>query len=233
MKVSSWDVLGLSRAKMCALVASVGIATAACILTVTLTLLGAVSVVLALGVGAAGAYLVASYPRRSLDRSALLQAREAPALAASAAVYLQSTGSRSKTVLMLRSQEPRLSDLFEKARRSTLLGMDAKMAFERTEAVRADSTAGVVGSIVRAHPDKVSDGGEELDGILRASSSAEETNFPVFLTISFFLPIMLMLLAAVGHHDNFASVASLSVLEVVILDLALSFASTERRRLSA
>ena len=66
-----------------------------------------------------------------------------------------------------------------------------------------------------------------------ASLSKEETKFPVFLTISFFLPIMLMLLAALGHHTDPVAMVSLTFLELVVLDLALALSSTERKRLSA
>ncbi|MDA4136194.1 MAG: hypothetical protein OK449_04235 [Thaumarchaeota archaeon] len=233
MKAASWATLGLSRVRMCALVVSVGAVAAAAVLATTFGLLGGISIVLAAAVGAASSYLVASAPKRSLDRSALLQAREAPALAASSAVYLQSTGSRAKTVMMLHSDESRLQALFERAKRSTLLGFDAPAVLEAGESVRADSTAGILSSVARAQGERLADGGEELEGIVRASLSAEETKFPVFLTVSFFLPIMLMLLAAVGRHDDPVSVVSLMVLEIFILDLALSFTSTERRRLSA
>jgi hypothetical protein len=232
VRASSWSVLRLSPTRMTALAVLAGLATAACVLGATYTIFGGVSVVLAGAVGVASSYLVAGFPKRSLDRSALLQAREAPALAASAAVYLQSTGSRAKTILMLRSDEPRLEALIERAKRRTLLGEDASSTLGDAEGVRADSTAAILASVASARGERLADGGEELEGMVRASLATEETKFPVFLTISFFLPIMLMLLAAVGHHDDLASIVSLTVLEIVVLDVALSFASTERKRLS-
>jgi len=232
VRPASWGVLGLSPVRMVALAVSAGAVTAACILAFTIGILGGVSVLLAVAVGGAATYLVASLPKRSLDRSALLQAREAPELAASAAVYLQSTGSRSRTILMLHSQEPRLDGLIERAKKHTLLGLDPSAAFDGSEAVRADSTAGILSAVTRAQGEKLADGGEELDGMVRASLASEETKFPVFLTVSFFLPIMLMLLVAVGHHDSTDAVLSLAAVEVLILDLVLSFASAERKRLS-
>ena len=127
-----------------------------------------------------------------------------PALAASAAVYLQSTGSRAKTVMMLHSDEPRLAALFERAKRATLLGMDASAAFwaGRGDAGRFclwDTRArwyGPRGSKLHGRRR-----GARGDGP-RFASRRRRPSFPVFLTISFFLPIMLMLLAAVGHHDD-------------------------------
>jgi hypothetical protein len=232
MKPESWSALGLSPRRMTAFLVLVGISAGVCVLVTTWAILGGVSVLLSGVVGIAAAYVVAGAPKRSLAGSALIQAREAPALAASAAVYLQSTGSRAKTVLMLHSDEPRLDSLIQRAKRSTLLGMDASVSLGGSEGVQADSTAAILGSVARAQGERLADGGEELEGMVRASLSSEETKFPVFLTVSFFPPIMLMLLAAVGHHDDPVSITSLTVVEMVILDLALSFASTERKRLA-
>jgi len=214
-------------------VLAVGAVAGTSVLLATLEVLGSVSALLALAVGGLASYVVGGYPKRSLDRSAVVQAREAPVLAASAAVYLESTGSRSKTVMMLQSEEPRLSEIFENAKKATLLGRDASVALPGSEVVRADSVSGILSAVVRAQGSRLYDEGEELEGIVRASLAAEETKFPVFLTVSFFLPIMLMLLVAIGQHDDPLSVVSLAFVEVVVLDLALSFASTERQRLSA
>ncbi len=232
MRFSSWDSMGLDRRKMSLVVLLVGSCAACSVLVATFATLGAVSVLLGLAVGGLASYVVGGFPKRSLDRTAIMQAREAPVLAASAAIFLESTGSRSKTVMMLRSAEPRLASMIEEAKRSTLLGKDAAVALAGTEEVRADSVSSILGSVIRAQGDRLYDEGEELEGMVRASLSGEETKFPVFLTISFFLPIMLMLLVAVGHHDDPFSVVSLAFVEVVVLDLALSFSSTERRRLS-
>jgi hypothetical protein len=230
--ISAWDAVGLDRRRMAVVSVVVGIAAGLCVFAATFFILGDTAALLAAAVGAMAGYLVAGSPKRSLDRSAITQAREAPVLAASAAVYLQSTGSRAKTLLMLHSDEPRLAELLENAKRSTLRGIDAKTALGDAGAVRADSVSSIISSVERAQGEGLHDEGQELEGIVRASLSSEETKFPVFLTVCFFLPIMLMLVAAIGHHDDPTSIVSLAFLEVVVLDLALSFSSTERRRLS-
>ena len=101
-----------------------GLAVACALVLVTFPFLGQLALVLGAVVGLGSGYAVAAIPRRSIERSALEQARESPALAAAASVYLQSSGSKSKTVLMLRSEEPRLSAMLGELRRTTLLGMD-------------------------------------------------------------------------------------------------------------
>ncbi|MGD0637587.1 MAG: hypothetical protein ABSA72_06070 [Nitrososphaerales archaeon] len=234
MKSRAWEALDLDERRMVAAVVAVAAVVGSAVLVATYSLLGDLAVVLGAVVALGSGYALAALPRRSIERSALQQAGESPALAAAASVYLQSSGSKSKTVLMLRSDEPRLAFLLDELRRGTLLGFDPADTYERLGGrAESESASKILGSVVRAQGDRLADEGEELEGMVRSSLSKEETKFPVFLTISFFLPIMLMLLAAIGHHTDLVAIVSLTFLEVVILDLALSISSTERKRLSA
>jgi hypothetical protein len=234
LKTTSWDTMGLDRRRMCMIVVSVGVAIACTLAVVTYPFLGQIALVLGVVVGLGSGYAVAAIPRRSLEGSALEQARESPALAAAASVYLQSSGSKSKTVLMLRSDEPRLSSMLAELRRTTLLGIDPVDSYARMGGrAESDSVSKILGAVVRAQGERLVDEGEELEGMVLASLSKEETKFPVFLTVCFFLPIMLMLLAAIGHHTDPVAMVSLTFLELVVLDLALALSSTERRRLSS
>lgn len=233
-RTRAWDALGLDRRRMVLIVATVSIAPAAAVLVVTVPFIGQAAAVLGLVVGAAAAYTAAAFPKRALERSALLQAREAPTLAASGAVYLQGTGSKSKTVLMLHSDEPLLSSQLDDMKRQTLLGIDASGSLKSSvDRVQSESALRILHSIVRAQGERLQDEGEELESAIRSSVSGEETKFPVFMTIAFFLPIMLMIFAAMEHHADPVAIVSLAFLEIVVLDLALSISSTERRRLSA
>jgi len=234
MKTSSWDALGLDRRRMSALVVLVSCSVGSAVTLATYHILGQLAVVLGAIVALGSGYAVAALPRRSVERSAIRQAGESPALAAAASVYLQSSGSKSKTLLMIGSEEPRLSALLGELRRNVLLGFDPAEAYVRLGGrVESESVSKILGSVVRARGERLADEGEELEGIVTGSLSREETKFPVFLTISFFLPIMLMLLAAIGHHTDPVSMVSLTFLELVVLDLALALSSTERARLAA
>jgi hypothetical protein len=219
---------------MTLIVAAVAAAPALAVFAVAALFLGQLAIVLGVVVGAASAYTAAALPKRILEKSALLQARESPTLAASGAVYLQGTGSKSKTVLMLHSDEHLLSSLLDDMKRKTLLGFDSAETLERSERLaRSESAGRILRSIVRAHGDRLQDEGDELESVVRSAVSGEETKFPVFLTIAFFLPIMLMIFAAMEHHTDPVAIVSLAFLEIVVLDLALAVSSTERRRLSA
>lgn len=195
--------------------------------------LGRIALGLAVVIALLTAYALAGMPRRSLEQSSLVQAREAPSLAASASVYLQTTGSRSKTLLLLKSEEASLGNVLVEFRRRTLLGKEAGESWKSLEdGVRSDSVFTVLTSVVKSNPSRLNDQGEELDGMVRSAASKEETKFPVFLTVSFFLPIMLMLAAAIGKLTSPIPFATLVLLELIVLDLALTLSSTERRRLS-
>ena len=124
LRARSWDALDLDARRMSAAVSLVAVVVGSAVLVVTFSLLGDLAVVLGTVVALGSGYALAALPRRSIERSALLQAGESPALAAAASVYLQSSGSKSKTVLMLRSDEPRLAFLLGELRRGTLLGFD-------------------------------------------------------------------------------------------------------------
>jgi hypothetical protein len=234
MKFFGWDELGIDARRMAAIVAAVSLLTGSIVALVAHPILGDLGVLLAVVAALGSAYSVAALPRRSREWSSVQQAREVPALAAAAAVYLQSSGSKCKTLLMLRSDEPRLAGALAELRRTTLLGIDPGESYSRLGGrVESESASKVLASVIRSQTDKLSDEGEELEGMVNASLAKEDTKFPVFLTICFFIPIMLMLLAAIEHHTDPLSMLSLTFLEVVVLDLSLVLASTERGRLAA
>ena len=229
----AWDEMGLARGRMKSLVALSVVGPALAVGLATEPIVGQIAYLLAVVVGAASGFTVASLPRHELERSALIQAGEAPALAAAGAVYLQGTGSKSKTILMLKSEEPLLSSALGAMKKGTLLGVDSSETLRGVEdRVQSESVLRVLNSIVRAQGARLQDEGEELESAVKESSSGEETKFPVFLTISFFLPIMLMIFASMEHRVDPVAMVTLAFLEVVVLDLALSLSSTDRRRLS-
>src|SRR3989475_3581692 len=94
----------------------------AAVSVVTRDILGSDSWIIGALTAAATAYLVGSEPRRKLDTVSLWQAREAPVVAASAAVSLRATGSNSRALMLLRCEEEELAGTLERAKRMVLLG---------------------------------------------------------------------------------------------------------------
>jgi len=226
MKVQSWEQVGLDQGRALAFTACAAAAMFGIVVAVGAVLrVGSVSFVLGAMAAACAGYLVSTAPRRIVRVAAFRQTLESPSFAASSNIYLRATGSRSKTFLMLRAEEPLLGSFLAEVRRRVLLGYDATSAIAgaRPEShLFSESARTVVNSVVGVDRARIEEGSDELDGILNSGGLDEETKMPIFIAISFFLPIMLMLFAAITKWNGQEAVAALVVLEVIILDLTLA-----------
>lgn len=226
MKVRSWEQLGLDQRKALLFAAAVAASFFVIVAVAGRQLqTGEASVVLGLVAAAGAGYLVTTAPRRIVDRAAFEQTLEAPSFAASSNIYLKSTSSRSKTLLMVRAGEPRLRSFLAVVRRQILLGYDAAAAIEAGRPQNhlfSESVRTVLNAIVGVGRARVEEGGEELDGILNSSGLDEETKLPLIIAVSFFLPIMLMLTAATTKGTGPLAMAALVVIEIVVLDITLA-----------
>jgi len=230
LRFQSWEQVGLHSKKALAFAFGVGTSFFVLVTLVGEELrLGSVSVVLGAMAAAGASYLVSTAPRRTLRVAAFQQTLEAPSFAASSNIYLKSTSSRSKTLLMLRADEPRLRSFLADVRRRILLGYDAPSAIRGAmpqNRVFSESAKTVLDSVLGVDRASVEEGGDELDGILNSSGLDEETKLPIFIAVSFFLPIMLMLFAAMTKGAGLTTIGALVVLEVVILDITLSISGS-------
>jgi len=230
LKVKSWEQVGLDQNRALAFALGMAASFFALVIFVGVQLhIGSVSFVLGAMAAAGAGYLVSTAPRRIVRMAAFQQTLEAPSFAASSNIYLKSTSSRSKTFLMLRAEEPHLSSFLAEVRRRVLLGYDASSALigPRLEShVFSESVTTVINSVVGVDRARVEEGGDELDGILNSSGLEEETKMPLFIAVSFFLPIMLMLFAAMTKGTGLATMGALVVLEVIVLDLTLAISGT-------
>lgn len=227
MRVESWEQVALDPRRALSFVLGVSAGLSCVVILVGEELrLGSVSVLLGLMAGGAGAYLLLTAPRRIVGAAAFRQTLEAPSLAASSNIYLKATSSRSRAVLMLNAEEPRLKSFIADVRRRVLLGYDAPSAAREAgpqKRVFSESAATVVDSLVGADRTRVEEGADELDSMLGSSGLDEETRLPLVIAVAFFLPIMLMLFAAVGKETSPAAICALAVLEVVVLDITMAF----------
>jgi hypothetical protein len=230
LRVKSWGQLGLDHARALAFALATGASFFVLVTLVGFVLMvGPASVVLGAMAGAASCYLVSTAPRRTVALAAFQQTLEAPSLAASSNIFLKSTSSRSKTLLMLRADEPRLRSFFGEVRRRLLLGYDAPAAIRGAspeEHVFSESVRTVLNSAVGVDGSRVEEGSDELDGILNSSGLDDETKLPLLIAVSFFLPIMLMLFAAMTKGTGPMVLGGLLVLEIVVLDITLAISKT-------
>jgi len=222
----SWEQVGLDRKRATAFVGGIALALFASTTILGLWIrLGSVSFVLGSAAAAASAYLLATAPRRNVRIAAFEQTLEAPSFAASSNIYLKSTSSRSKSLLLLRAEEPHLRYYLTEVKRRVLLGQDppsATMGALPKSHVFSESTKTVLDSVVGIDRARVEEGSEELDGMLSSGGLDEETKLPVLIAICFFLPIMVMLFAALTKQTAISSLGGMAVLEIIILDLTLA-----------
>jgi hypothetical protein len=233
LKVRYWEEVGLDQRR--AIVFTLCVAASFFVLVIfigELLRIGTVSFVLGALAAAGAAYLVSTTPRRIVRLAAFQQTLEAPSFAASSNIHLKSTSSRSKTLLALRAEEPRLSSFLAEVRRRVLLGYDASSATlgARPEShIFSESVRTVINSVVGVDRARVEEGSEELDGMLNSSGLDEETKLPLLIAVAFFLPIMMMLFAAMTKVTGQLAIGALVVLEVIVLDLTLAISSSSIR----
>lgn len=229
MKLASLDRFGISPLKLVALAALIS----GCL---TLAASEALGDVLGGGTGptlvsiaALLFYAVVSTPRRLLDAQRVAQAKESVLLSAAATACLSVTGSRPRTILLLRSRDPAISRSLSDIARKVLLGSRVADALEgssgRLSSYSAVAALHGVASLGRRGFDA---GDEETRGLANSSELSRETKLPVFMTACFFTPIMLLLYAIFSHSYATGSLVELVALEFIILDLAFYLSSGDR-----
>ena len=188
MKIKSWEQLGLDTWRVLLFILAVGslvlrdVAAAGRLLQV-----GDASLVLGMIAAGGASYLVATAPRRLVQRAAFEQTLEAPSFAASSNIYL-------KLHLLAEQDSPSASgraslasaSFLEAVRRRVLLGYDAGAAIEAGRPAShlfSESVRAVMSTIVGIGRARVEEGGEELDGILNSSGLDDETKLPLFIAV--------------------------------------------------
>jgi hypothetical protein len=220
--VSAWRLMGIS------LSGSIG----AAVLTWTLfgEALGAARTPTALVVAVLVLYILLSSPRRLLDGERVVQARESMVLSAAAMACLKVTGSRSKTLVTLRPRDPTLASALTEAGRRVLLGDLVQNAVSGISRSLASYSAGAaLMNVANASPGDFDIGDDEAMGLAVSSELNRETKLPIFMTVCFFLPIMLILYAVFTHTYDPEVLAELGALEFVAIDFAFYLGANDRR----
>jgi hypothetical protein len=233
MKISSWDYYELSPSRLLTLGALISLAAGAAFFVLTSDVLGGTSLDVSVVVVVVVFYLTLSFPKRLVDSEGLSQSREAITLATASSASLEATHSRSRALLALDSSDKAISDLLSGVKRNILLGFSVAESINRIRGrIISDSTRRVLESVASVTPEMVDEGGEETQGITQSSQLSEESKVPLFMAVSFFTPIMLTLFAVLTHQSNPLDFAELIVVQLVVLDVALYFSSSERKKLS-
>ncbi|MDG6985191.1 MAG: hypothetical protein JRM73_00395 [Nitrososphaerota archaeon] len=187
-------------------------------------------VVLALMSGAVF-YLVVTTPRRAMERQRDLQSRESLLLSVSARACLAVTGSRARTLLMLRSKEEGTERAMRAAARLVLLGTRVEVALgEASNTLVSLSAAAAFRGLASLRPEGIEGGDEESKGLASARELSRETKVPMLMTVCFFSPILMVLYAVFSQSYSLESVSELAALELIVVDLAYFLTSSQEGR---
>jgi hypothetical protein len=230
MRIESFEHFGIDSRRLLLLGLSAAVVTAMACAAVAGDALGPATVEVDSVLGALVCYLVVSTPRRVLDSQRVAQARESVPLSVAGAAFLTATGSRSKCMLLLRSKDRELARALTNARRRILLGTPVdESATRASRGLASYSAASVLRSIADLESNISAAGGEESQGLAASSQLSRETKLPIFMTVCFFSPIVLLLYSAFSHISQPGTFAGLVALEVIVLDLAFYLCSSDRR----
>ena len=233
MRVASWSYYGLDPARVVALGLFVSSVAGVLLYAATRAVLGSDAPEVSLALASVVLYLVLSLPKRALGSATLSQATEAPTLAAAVSANLEATHSRTRSVLLLESNDPTIASLLVRAKRDILLGFGVSHSLSRaTDRVASQSAKNVLDSIASSEPEMIDEGGEETQGITQASRLSEESQLPLFMAVAFFTPILLILYAVLSHVTEPGGFAGLVIVQLVVLDVAFYVSSAERKKLS-
>ncbi|HYB45348.1 MAG TPA: hypothetical protein VEC92_02385 [Nitrososphaerales archaeon] len=230
LRVKAWQRLNLDPKKMLVFAGSLAGGSGLVVFSTTRDMMATDSPILSALVAAMVFYLACSLPRRVEASASFSQSREAPALAVLGSATLEATRSKSKAILFLRSGESAISSVLEGVRRDILLGSPPDVAVEQAAALASSSTYEVLKSICSPEQLTIADEGEEALAIEKSSQLGEETRSPLFVAAAFFVPLMLLLYAVMSHVAEPLDMVELVVLQVVILDVAFYFSTSDPRR---
>lgn len=229
MRLASLDHFDLSLPRLLGLGVAVSVTGAAATWIVVGGALGQGGTTVAALVGAFLLYAVLSAPRRLMDGQRVAQARESPVLSASASACLAVTGSRPRTLILLRAREPTLSAALKEAARRVLTGTRVDSAVERsTGPLVSYSAAAAVRGLASFAPAAVSQGDEETRGLSASSDLSKETKVPLMTTVCFFAPIVLVLYSVFAHSYGATSMAELASFEFIVVDVTFYLSASDR-----
>jgi hypothetical protein len=174
-------------------------------------------------------YIVLSFPRRLLDHQRVAQARESLLLSASAQACLRVTGSRSKTLMLIKPKEPTLAAAVKEAARRILLGEGVNAAVvESTHGIASYSASAALRDVATTRAKEFEAGDEESRGLAASSELGMETKLPMFMTVCFFAPIMITLYAVFSHTYAPERLVELGAFEFAVVDLAYYLSAADR-----
>ena len=219
--ISIWRIVALGLASSALVGIVVGLATG--------DALGQAKMATLLVIAVLVFYVAVSSPRRFLDQQRVAEARESLLLSASAQACLTVTGSRSKTFMLIRPKNQALEAAVKEAGRRILLGTNVGAAVaECSRGIASYSATAALQNVATTIAREFAAGDEESRGLAAASELSMETKLPMFMTVCFFTPIMLVLYAVFSHTYQPERLVELGAFEFAVIDLGYHLSAAER-----
>ncbi|HXW95111.1 MAG TPA: hypothetical protein VEJ19_05340 [Nitrososphaerales archaeon] len=229
MRFASFDMFGLSTWRMVALALASSIFVGIAVGFAVGDALGQAKIATLLVIATLVFYITVSSPRRLLDQQRVAQARESLLLTASAQACMMVTGSRSKTFMLIRAKEQALRVAVKQAGRMILLGNRVSVAAEAcSRGIASYSAAVALQSVATTNAREFTGGDEESRGLATASELSMETKLPMFMTLCFFTPIMIVLYAVFSHSYQQEQMVELGAFEFAVIDIGYYLSAAER-----
>ena len=154
-----------------------------------------------------------------MDARRVSQSKEAVFLATVSAASAQVVGSRNRVIIMLRSRDEEIARALASVRKALYLGFDADEATANASSKLASYSASNALQRAGLPAAGINERGEETQGLEASGQMAAETKLPIFMTATFFTPIMLLLFAVFSQITETQRLVELVALEIIILDL--------------
>lgn len=225
----SWDYYGFDGKSVIAFTLIISFLIGIIIFYLSSSLVGNLSQLLAIISASATSYIIISAPSVALRSSRLIQSREAPSISSSLLLNFLATNSRRKALLLLRVEDIVLKSAIKEIKRRLLLGYEIREVLDNCmRRIASESAKEAIQSVISIDKDTVEEKGEEYEHIINELFSEGETKTPIFIAITFFTPIMLMLLAILQSMSSAWHMIAILFMQLLITNLAFSFMSREK-----
>jgi hypothetical protein len=131
--------------------------------------------------------------------------------------------------MLIRPKEHALGAAVKEAGRRILLGTSVGAAVEASSrGIGSYSAALALQSVATTNARGLLGGDEESRGLVAASELSMETKLPMFMTVCFFTPIMILLYAVFSHTFQPERLVELVAFQFVVIDLGYYLCASER-----
>lgn len=223
------DSYNIDKKKFVLFILSVSISVFTISLFITLQLIGETGIIVSTFISLTSGYIVATEPLRDARYKGLIQSSEAGIFSSFINTSNIVSGSRTRPILLLHSEDFSFSNELKEVKRFIMLGNSLETSFGRIEKrVFSSSLFSSITSYVSRSGRRRIEYEYEYSSYLSSSMIEQETKVPIFVAVVFFSPILLTFLSVIAHIYSTIELFYLFLLNLLLSDVAYFYSSTER-----